>query len=170
MIFRVGVDIEVILMNFSRENPYIDSNGWEMTDIVVFRHELLNFLQGVLSVHTYRPQWSWGKVIFSEACVKNSVHRGGSPPLHAGKNNPPGTRGRHPPGTRGRHPPGPEADPRNQRQVPPQCSAWWEIRATSGWYASYWNAILWFHFSSKGTIYLIRWVKVVALFSHIVLH
>ena len=25
----------------------------------------------------YRPQRSWGKVIFSEACVKNSVHRGG---------------------------------------------------------------------------------------------
>ena len=24
----------------------------------------------------YRPQWSWGKVIFSEACVKISVHRG----------------------------------------------------------------------------------------------
>ena len=25
----------------------------------------------------YRPQRSWGKVIFSEACVKNSVHKGG---------------------------------------------------------------------------------------------
>ena len=25
----------------------------------------------------YHPQQSWGKVIFSEACVKNSVHRGG---------------------------------------------------------------------------------------------
>ena len=25
----------------------------------------------------YRPQRSWGKVIFSEACVKNSVHGGG---------------------------------------------------------------------------------------------
>ena len=24
----------------------------------------------------YRPQRSWGKVIFSEACVKNSVHGG----------------------------------------------------------------------------------------------
>ena len=24
----------------------------------------------------YCPQWSWGKVIFSEACVKNSVHGG----------------------------------------------------------------------------------------------
>ena len=25
----------------------------------------------------YRPQRSWGKVIFSEECLKNSVHRGG---------------------------------------------------------------------------------------------
>ena len=29
----------------------------------------------------YRPQRSWGKVIFSEACVKNSVHRGGVCPI-----------------------------------------------------------------------------------------
>ena len=28
-------------------------------------------------IHFYRPQRSWGKVIFSEACVKNSVHGGG---------------------------------------------------------------------------------------------
>ena len=27
--------------------------------------------------YLYRPQRSWAKVIFSEACVKNSVHRGG---------------------------------------------------------------------------------------------
>ena len=30
-----------------------------------------------LDEHLYRPQRSWGKVIFSVACVKNSVHRGG---------------------------------------------------------------------------------------------
>ena len=28
----------------------------------------------VLSNYHYRPQQSWGKVIFSVACVKNSVH------------------------------------------------------------------------------------------------
>ena len=78
-----------------------------------------------------RPQRSWGKVIFSEACVKNSIH-GGSAPLHARIHTPlPGIRGRHPPGTR--HPP---------RSRPPQRSVCWEIRATSGRYASYWNAIL----------------------------
>ena len=69
---------------------------------------------------------------------------------------PPGTRDRNP--SRGRHPPGPEVGtppswsrppPRKQRQAPsqeqtpPKSSACWEIRATSGRYASYWNAILW---------------------------
>ena len=37
--------------------------------------------------HFYRPQRSWAKVIFSQACVKNSVHRGGgrvSASVHAG--------------------------------------------------------------------------------------
>ena len=28
-------------------------------------------------IHCYRPQRTWAKVIFSQACVKNSVHRGG---------------------------------------------------------------------------------------------
>ena len=31
----------------------------------------------VFSSHFYRPQRSWGKVIFSEAWVKSSVHKGG---------------------------------------------------------------------------------------------
>ena len=29
------------------------------------------------NLHIYRPQRSWGKVIFSAVCVNNSVHRGG---------------------------------------------------------------------------------------------
>ena len=45
----------------------------------------------------------WGKVIFSVACVKNSVHRGGSASVHAGIPPPPGPPGSRPPGTR--HPP-----------------------------------------------------------------
>ena len=52
----------------------------------------------------------WGKVIFSEACVKNSVHRGvglSACTWHT-----------------------------------PQGRACWEIRSTSGRYASYWSAIL----------------------------
>ena len=68
----------------------------------------------------------WGKVIFSVACVKNSVHRGRVPgrvhplagtPLQAGT------------------PP---------KVHSPWSSACWEIRATSGRYASYWNAFLFF--------------------------
>ena len=39
----------------------------------------------------YRPQRSWAKVIFSQACVKNSVHGGGrvSASVHAGIHPPP---------------------------------------------------------------------------------
>ena len=60
-----------------------------------------------LNSDCYRPQRSWAKVIFSQACVKNSVHRGGvSASVHAGihpQTRPPsGTR--HPPGA---DPPGP---------------------------------------------------------------
>ena len=33
-----------------------------------------------IEVGFYRPQQSWGKVIFSEACVKNSVGGGGGIP------------------------------------------------------------------------------------------
>ena len=36
----------------------------------------LSYFIGYDSRGYYRPQRSWGKVIFSEACVKNSVHRG----------------------------------------------------------------------------------------------
>ena len=62
-------------------------------------------------------------------CVCDSVYEGGgSAPLHAGI---------HPPPTRGRH-----THPRNGGRHPPQHSACWEIRPTSGRYASYWNAIL----------------------------
>ena len=56
----------------------------------------------------YRPQRSWAKVIFSQACVKNSVHRGGRGCL------PQCTLG-YPPGSR--HPP--RADIPLQDQTPP---------------------------------------------------
>ena len=80
----------------------------------------------------------WGKVIFSVACVKNSV-RGGSASVHAGiPHKPPGADTL--PGTR--HPTLPEQTP------PPLCSACWEMWSTSGRYASYWNAIL-FRFETE---------------------
>ena len=93
----------------------------------------------------YRPQGS----IFAPVC--HSVHRGGVCPI-ACWDTPPGTRGRHPPQDQRQAPPGPEADlppgadtppeqnlppPGTKGRHPPRRSACWEIRATSGRYASY---------------------------------
>ena len=88
-----------------------------------------------LRLGNYRPQRSWGKLIFSVACVKNSVHRGGLPHCMLGYHRPVS-----------RHP----RDQIPLDQTPPrdQTPSWdqtpQEIRATSGRYASYWNAILLF--------------------------
>ena len=92
----------------------------------------------------------WGKVIFSVAYVKNSVH-GGSASVHAGIAHPTSDQALPrpdipspppPPGTRPRpRPCTPRADnPPGTRH--PLRSACWKIRSTSGWYASYWTAIL----------------------------
>ena len=82
---------------------------------------------------------SWGKVIFSVVCVKNSVHRGGLPqsmlgyhppdPAPLKEQTPPD---QAPPQTRNPHP---------LDQERPLRSAWWAILSTSGRYASHWNAI-----------------------------
>ena len=74
----------------------------------------------------YRPQRSWGKVMFLHVSV--ILFTGGSAPLHAWVHPP---LEQTPSGTR-QHPPHPH----------PQRSACGEIWATSGRYASYWNAIL----------------------------
>ena len=65
----------------------------------------------------------WGKVIFSEVCVKNSVHRGGGGSASPGT---PRARQVHPPRTRqvpprpGRYPPGPrQVTPPGQAGTPP---------------------------------------------------
>ena len=84
----------------------------------------------------YRPQRSWAKVIFSQACV---CPRGGgagggvSASVHAGI--PP--QSRHPLGA---DPPG--ADTPLPRGRPPPPKADCSIRLTSARYASYWNAFL----------------------------
>ena len=89
----------------------------------------------------------WGKVIFSVACVKNSVHGGGK---YLGRYTPrAGTPPRqvHPPA--GTTPPPIRYIPTPWAGTPPRSNACWEIRATSGRYASYWNAFL---FSRYGDI------------------
>ena len=80
--------------------------------------------------------------------------RPGTPP---GPGTPPRTRctwsGGVPPTGPGTPPTGPGTPPQTRYTPPdqvhsptgpgtPPCSACWEIRATSGWYASYWNAFL----------------------------
>ena len=104
----------------------------------------------------YHPQRSWGKVIFSHVSVilftgggSASVHAGIPPPLPWQQNplarRPPPQKVDPPwqgrPPQQGRPPPS-KADPPWHGRPPPLCSACWEIRSTSGWYASYWNAIL----------------------------
>ena len=89
----------------------------------------------IIQKFNYRPQRSCVKVIFSQACVKNSVHRGVSALVHAGIHPP----GRHPPPwadttPSGRHPPPPGQTP--PPPLPPVDSY------CSGRYASYWNAFL----------------------------
>ena len=119
----------------------------------------------------YRPQRNWGKVIFSVACVKNSVHSGGStwagtPCRYTPRQVHPQTGTPHPRQvhlTPGRytpwqvHPPGrytpwagsplgkythPLDRYTLQAGTSPQSSACWEIWATSRRYTSYWNAFL----------------------------
>ena len=87
----------------------------------------------------YRPQRSWGKVMFLQASVILLTGGGCLPQCMLGYI-PPGSR--HPPGAdthpKSRHPQSrhpPEQTPSNRR-------ACWEIRSTRGRYASYWNAIL----------------------------
>ena len=75
--------------------------------------------------------------IFTGIC--DSVHRGegGLPQCMLGYHHPPGLGTPLGPGT----PPGTRYPPRI-RQAPSQSRAYWEIRSTSGRYASYWNTIL----------------------------
>ena len=83
----------------------------------------------IVSLFNYRPRRrSCGKVVFSQVCVKNYVHRGVSASVHAGIHTP--SPGQTPP--LGRH-------PRLGRQPPTPHKA---EGYCCGRYASYWNAFL----------------------------
>ena len=96
----------------------------------------------------YRPQQSWGRVIFSVACVKNSVHGGstwaGTPPPPGRYIPQAGTSPRQVHPRAGTHPPGQVHTPPGRYTpwagTPP--ARYYEIRSMSGRYASYWNAFL----------------------------
>ena len=86
--------------------------------------DVFHFIE-IICMFYYRPQRSWAKVIFSQACVKNSVHVGGgrvSASVHAGIHHSPPPRSRHPlgPGTPQADIP-PRADPQEHppRSRPP---------------------------------------------------
>ena len=84
----------------------------------------------------YRPQRSWSQVMFLHVSVILLTGGWCLPQLHAGIHPPPG---RHQEDT-----PSPQE---HTKKTPPQedaprSSACWEKRATSGWYASYWNVYL----------------------------
>ena len=86
------------------------------------------------SLDLLRPQRSWAKVIFSQACIKNSVHRGG---------------GCLPQCMLGYPPPRSRPSPREA-----DCS----IRSTSGRYASYWNAFLSLVMGTYVRGFKLRWI------------
>ena len=77
-----------------------------------------------------------GKVMFSHVSV--ILFTGGSDTIACWDTPPPGPEAGTP-DTRDRHPPRIRLP---WEQIPPRHSAFWEMRTTSRWYASYWNAIL----------------------------
>ena len=104
---------------------------------------------------SYRPQTKFAKVMFLN--VSHSVHRGGGlPQCMLGYHSPPDQAPpltRHPlgpdppldqappsPGTPSDQTPSGPGTPQSRHT--PVRSACWEIRSTSGRYASYWNAFL----------------------------
>ena len=98
--------------------PILFHRDYITTTKSVCRCEILD-LQFLVTCYFYRPQRSCVKVIFSEACVKNSVGGGGLlASVHAGIHHP-HPLGSHPAGQTplGRHPPGrhPWADTRPQQ-------------------------------------------------------
>ena len=104
-------------------------------------HRSITFF-AALTCNIYRPQRSWGKVIFSQASLllSASVYAGIPQPPPARR--PPllGRQTGRPPLARQTPTPWQGDTPRKGR--PPLSSACWEIRSTSGRYSSYWNAIL----------------------------
>ena len=111
-------------------------------------------LECILVVHYYRLQRSWDKVMFLQVSVILLMGGGGTSPslqeqttpprADPPRADPPGSRHLpgvdHPPGSR--HHPGskpPWSRPPWADTPRPACC---EIRSTCGWYASYWNAIL----------------------------
>ena len=143
---------------------YVKGIGWVgVSKIIVAQCSLKMYVSPRIQRSLLPPANEvWGKVIFSVACVRNSVHRVGVC-LHAGIP-PPRSRHTHSPrpGTPRAGPPGPGTPLPPQTRHPPRVdtplrSACWEIRSTSGRYASYyWNEILLKSLTSKNSCQKIK--------------
>ena len=97
----------------------------------------------VCEVYVYRPQRSCGQGnIFTPVC--HSVHRGGGLPQCVMGCHPPHPRSRHPPEQTPPEQTPPGADPPSSPEQTPPREADSSIRSTSGRYASYWNAFLFY--------------------------
>ena len=92
----------------------------------------INTFRFVLSQKKHRPQRSWGKVMFLYVSV--IMFTGGCIPACTEEDPP---RAEPPPEKTRKTPPR-----KKPGSPPPSSSACWEIRATSGLYAFYWNAYL----------------------------
>ena len=91
----------------------------------------------------YRPQRSWGKVMFLQVSVILLTGGGSTwPGTPSGTRYPPRDQV-HPPQTR-YTPPDQVHPPLPRPGTPPRHRACWEIRSTRGRYASYWNALLYY--------------------------
>ena len=107
-----------------------------LVEVEVFFHTIVQSF--------YRPQTKFAKVMFLHLSVSHSVHRGVSASVQAGIHPP---QSRHP---QEQTPPGAYTPPSRNLHLRSAC---WEIRTTSGQYASYWNAYL-FHLISLQSIEL----------------
>ena len=149
----------------------------------------IRFPRTVFRVFFYRPQRSWGKVIFSQVCVIlfTGGWGGGLPQCMLGyrppweqtpppeqtppKQTPPRADnpqeqtplpGSRPPEQTPSRPDTPRTDT-PWEQTPPRCRACWEIQSTRGQYATFWNAML-FSFFSKSLTTMLK-----QLISHVLL-
>ena len=128
-------------------------------------------LQICIYIFTARKRSLGQGNIFSSMC-QEFCSQGGSASVHAGI--PPSPPPPHPPDQAplGADPPGPgtvpgpdtppgpgTTAPQTRHPTPPRSSACWEIRSTSGRYASYWNAILFVQILT-GVLNIMKWTMI----------
>ena len=142
-------------MVLPQSNVLFSLEGQGKNQYIHFQWRIQDSPEGIANsqsvTYYYRPQRSWGKVMFSQACVilftgggvwKQTSPQEADTPLEADippkKQTPP----------RSRHPREADTPPKSRppwKQTPPKKQTPpfpWEIRSTRGRYASYWNAMI----------------------------